>query len=112
MKTVSAHIPSFDNVREMNNHYVGNRGLLTIFSRTHILTSEWNSSLRRQAFSAAILARAVPHDPEPMTAILCLPLESGEGGSDGGEGEEGRVTANEGYGELLAWRGLNREPGH
>lgn len=28
-----------------------------------------------------------------MMAILCFPLESGEGGSDGGEGEEGRVTA-------------------
>ena len=112
MKTVLVHIPSLGNAREMKSRQSINRGLLTIFSRTHILTSEWNSSLRRQAFSAAILARAVPHDPEPMTAILCLPLESGEGGSDGGEGEEGRVTANEGYCELLAWCGLNTEPGY
>lgn len=35
-------------------------------------------------------------------AILCFPLESGEGGSDGGEGEEGRVTAMMAICELLA----------
>lgn len=97
MKTVLVHIPSLGNAREMKSRQSINRKLLTIFSRTHILTSEWKSSLRRQAFSAAILARAVPHDPEPITAILCFPLESGDGGSDGGEGEEGRVTANDGY---------------
>lgn len=65
---------------------------LTCFSLTHMRTSEWNSSFLFQAFSAAIFARAEPHDPEPITAILCLPLFSGEGGS-WGTGEEGRVKA-------------------
>lgn len=54
---------------------------LTCFSRTHMRASEWNSSCRFHAFSAAIFARADPHDPDPMTAILCLPLLSGDGGS-------------------------------
>lgn len=38
-----------------------------------------------------------------MIAILCFPLESGEGGSDGGEGEVGRVTAMMAICELLAF---------
>lgn len=37
-----------------------------------------------------------------MMAILCFPLESGERGSDGGEGDEGRVTAMMAIYELLA----------
>lgn len=55
-------------------------------------TSEWNSSFLFQAFSAAIFAKADPQDPLPITAILCLPDLSGDGGKVG-EGEEGRVTA-------------------
>lgn len=43
-------------------------------------TSEWNSSLRLKAFSAAIFARAVPQLPEPMTAMRWRPEGSGEGG--------------------------------
>lgn len=44
-------------------------------------------------FSAAILANAVPHDPEPMTATLCLPEARGDRGRRCLTGDEGRVTA-------------------
>jgi hypothetical protein len=43
-------------------------------------------------FSAAILAKALPHDPEPITATRCFPEGNGDGGRDG-VGDEGRVTA-------------------
>lgn len=47
-------------------------------------------------FSAAILARAVPHDPEPTIATLCFPEGSGEAGSGDANGDGGRVAAEEG----------------
>ena len=43
-------------------------------------TSVWKSSWRFKAFSAAILASAVPQLPEPMTAMRWRPDGSGEGG--------------------------------
>jgi hypothetical protein len=55
---------------------------LTCFCLTHILTSEWNSLLFFATFSAAIFANAVPHDPDPITATLCLPVGRGERGRD------------------------------
>lgn len=44
-------------------------------------------------FSAAIFANAVPHDPDPMTATLCLREDKGERGSLSLTGEDGRVAA-------------------
>jgi len=65
---------------------------LTCFSRTHILTSRWKSSGLLATFSAAILAKALPQDPEPITATRCFPEGNGDGGRDG-VGDEGRVAA-------------------
>lgn len=67
--------------------------LLTCFSRTHILTSGSKSSGLEATFSAAILASAVPHDPEPTMATLCLPEGSGEAGNGDASGDGGRVAA-------------------
>jgi hypothetical protein len=75
-----------------SNRRPHNRLSLTCFSRTHILTSVWKSFLLLATFSAAIFANAVPQDPLPMIATLCLPDASGEAGRDGA-GDEGRVTA-------------------
>lgn len=66
---------------------------LTIFSLTHILTSEWNSSGRLATFFAAIFAKAVPKDPDPTTATLCFLLGRVDLGRADGTGEEGRVIS-------------------
>lgn len=66
---------------------------LTCFSRTHILTSDSNSSGLEAMFSAAILARAVPHDPEPTIATLCFPEARGDVGRGDARGDGGRVAA-------------------
>lgn len=44
-------------------------------------------------FSAAILASAVPQDPDPTIATLCLPEGSGEAGNGDASGDGGRVAA-------------------
>jgi hypothetical protein len=66
---------------------------LTIFSLTHILTSEWNSLGLLATFLATILAKAVPNDPDPTMATLCRFDGSGEGGREAWTGEEGRVMS-------------------
>jgi hypothetical protein len=38
------------------------------------------------------LAKAEPHDPEPIMQTLCLPDDNGDGGREG-IGDEGRVKA-------------------
>jgi hypothetical protein len=76
--------------------FLSNAKRLTCFSRTHILTSDSNSAGLEAMFSAAILARAVPHDPEPTIATLCFPDGSGEAGNGEANGDGGRVAAEEG----------------
>lgn len=67
-----------------------------------MLTSGSNSPfapLLAATFSAAIFARAVPHEPEPTMATRCLPDGSGERGSAFGTGDGGRVAAVAGQDE-------------
>lgn len=65
---------------------------LICFSLTHMRTSLWKSLEFFATFSAAIFARAVPQDPDPIIATLCFPDGKGEGGS-AATGEDGRVIA-------------------